>query len=99
MWSYLHSETDPSIDARMKGHNQHNCLDHLDKAALAVHGVNFRHCTELHKTYLLQSDPDKYMKCKCIIREVTEIELHSNNVNREDGLCLSKSWKSLMYSL
>jgi hypothetical protein len=34
-----------------------------------------------------------------IIREATEIELHTNNMNRENGFCQNKSWKSLICSL
>jgi hypothetical protein len=34
-----------------------------------------------------------------IIREVIDIELHPNNMNREVGFCLSKSWKPLICSL
>jgi hypothetical protein len=34
-----------------------------------------------------------------IVREAIEIELHHNNMKREVGSCLSKSWKPLIYSL
>jgi hypothetical protein len=34
-----------------------------------------------------------------IIREAIEIELHPNNMNREDGFCHSKTWKPLICSL
>jgi hypothetical protein len=34
-----------------------------------------------------------------IVREAIEIELHSYNINREGGFCLSKSWKPLIGSL
>jgi hypothetical protein len=34
-----------------------------------------------------------------IIGEVTEIELHPNNMNREEGSSLSTSWKPLLQTL
>jgi hypothetical protein len=34
-----------------------------------------------------------------MIREVTEIELQLNSMNREDGFCLSQSWKPLIHTL
>jgi hypothetical protein len=34
-----------------------------------------------------------------VIREVIEILLQPNNMNREDDFCLRKSWKPLICSL
>jgi hypothetical protein len=39
------------------------------------------------------------MKTRCIIREAIEIELHSSNINREEGFSLSKAWKPLLQTL
>jgi hypothetical protein len=34
-----------------------------------------------------------------MLREVIEIELHPNNMNKEDGLHVSLSWKPLIHFL
>jgi hypothetical protein len=34
-----------------------------------------------------------------VIRNVMEVELCPNNMNREDGFCMSKSWKPLIFTV
>jgi hypothetical protein len=73
------------IDISLKEHWWDICLEHLDKSALVE-----------HHTAILSTKP-RYIDC--IIRELSEIKLHPSSVNRKDGFCLSKWWKSLICSL
>jgi hypothetical protein len=53
---------------------------------------NHNHVIKCHDTRILSTVPSYTER---LTREVVELELNPNNMNREDGLTLSGSWKPL----
>jgi hypothetical protein len=81
---------------RLKEHDRHIRLEDPDRSAAVKNSINFAHHVLLRNTSAV-SIKLRYMDR--IIREETEIELHPNNIKREDGFCLNKTLKPLICSL
>jgi hypothetical protein len=62
---------------------------------MAKHSIKLGHHIQFHDTNILAM---KSRCMECIIREVTEIELHPNNMKRE-GFSLMRAWKPLVQTL
>jgi predicted GIY-YIG superfamily endonuclease len=88
--------TGRSVETRFKEHQRHIHLEHPDKSAVAEHSVDLGHRIQLHNISIFATKT-RYMDR--IISEAIEIELHPNNMNREVGFCLGKSWKPLICSI
>jgi hypothetical protein len=89
-------QTGRSIETRVDEHQRHIHLQHPDKSAVAEHSIILDHRIKLQDTTIL-STKSRYMDRK--MWEDIETELHPNNMNREDGLRLSLSWKPFIHSL
>jgi hypothetical protein len=63
---------------------------------LAQNSIDYDHKINLQEAKLL-SAKSGYMNR--LIREAIEIQLHPHNINRDDALILSKSWRPLLQSL
>jgi hypothetical protein len=89
-------QTGHSVETRVKEHHRHIRLYHPEKSAVAEHSISLGLRIQLQNTSILAS---KSRRMDRVIRETIEIELHPDNMNREDGFSLSRALKPLIRDL
>lgn len=63
---------------------------------MAIHSNNLSHLFQLQNTTVLST---KHKHMNQTMREANEIDLHHNNIDRENGLPLNQSQKLPIHSL
>ena len=86
-------ETGRSIQTRLKEHNADITHNRAKQSALAEHSVASKHHISLENAKVIINIEHYTMRR---IREAIEIEKHPNNLNRDDGWKLSKSWAPII---
>jgi hypothetical protein len=78
-------QTDRSVEIRRKEHMKHLRLGQPDKSTLAGRIMERGHCMKLNEAYRLVRR-EGYMHH--LVKEAIEMQLHSNNFNRDGGFML-----------
>ena len=79
-----------------KEHSTDLMLNRIQKYALAEHSSKTNHHICLENANII-ARVDHYRRRKLV--EALEIELHPNNLNRDEGLKLNANWKPLLHML
>lgn len=86
-------ETGRYVGVRLKEHISDITRNRSDKSGLAKHACSSSHYICMEQAKLIHKE-DHYLKRR--IKEANEIKRSSNNMNRDDGLKLSNTWKPFL---
>lgn len=83
-------QTGRTVEERMREHMRHDRLHNIHKSALAQHAAETGHLVNYHETRTLSIEDRWWPR---VIKEALEISRRPENLNRDDGLRLSNTWR------
>jgi hypothetical protein len=86
-------QTSHSAEIRNKEHYRPSSLAQPEKSAVPEHSNNEDHIIKFQKTDIITT---KNRISGPPHQDAIELEFHYNNMHRNDGLILSKSWRQLI---
>ena len=85
--------TDRSVQIRKVEHQRHVRLGHKEKSSIADHAITEGHTILFDDTEVLARTKGYYNLAR---REAIEIEQHPNNMNKDNGLGISRIWNPVL---
>ncbi|KAG8224905.1 hypothetical protein J437_LFUL006263 [Ladona fulva] len=90
------AETGRMVETRLMEHARHICLSQQEKSAIAKHFLDKGHRIHFKQTKVLCRAPSFWDQK---IKESIEIPLEENNLNREEGFTLHKTWTPILQKI
>ena len=86
-------QIDKSMETTGKEHIRHFHLGQLERSVVAEHIMDTGHSMKFSNIHRL-AKVKGYIYT--VVKEAIEIQLHLNNLNRENGFILGKTWQPLL---
>ena len=82
-------ETGRAMQDRIKGHDRDIRLAHTQTSAVSEHANETGHLPLWNQVKFIDRDPHRYTRR---VKEAIQIRLHSNNINRDNGIEIPEAW-------
>ena len=86
-------ETGRAMQDRIKEHDRDIWLAHTQTSAVSEHANETGHLPLWNQVKFIDRDPHRYTR---MVKEAIQIRLHSNNINRDNGIEIPEAWMPMI---